>query len=200
MAKESKMSTKERIMRAAAKMFSDSGYDKVTMREIAAAVGINPASIYNHFSSKDNLLKSLYKLYSEERIKACPDLNELLRLSEIKPPHEVLMKSEFHFDDEKREMLDQILVTAAREICADPESERFIRENIFNPIDNVLRPLLLHMIEYKKIKPLNIDSFFKILSFYCFSAAALNNSSFKQNATEYQAGMSSLFSMIIPME
>ena len=197
---QDEVSTKEKIMRAAAKLFSEKGYSKVTTREIAKAVGINSASIYYHFSSKEDLLKSLYQFYTEVRRKECPDLHELLLLAETEPPYEVLIKSEFHFDSKKREILDQILVTAAREFCADSESERFICENIFDNIINILKPLLARLIELKKISPFDIDTFLKVMSYYCFSAAALNNSNLKQSIAEYQAGMSYLFSTIAPVQ
>ena len=189
MDKQDETSTKEKIMRVAARMFSERGYDKVTTREIAKAIGITPASIYYHFSSKDDILKNLYRFYFEESRKECPDMNELLRMAETDPPHEVLMKSVFHYNGEMQATLDHILVTAAREICADPESVHFIRENIFDQIDNMLRPVLLLLVELKKIKPLDIDTFLRIVAYYCFSAAALNNSSFKQSAAEYEACM-----------
>jgi AcrR family transcriptional regulator len=201
MAEQNNLSTKEKIMRTTAKMFSERGYDKVTTREIAKAIGINSAMIYYHFSSKHDVLKSLYKFYTEEQFKSSPDLNELLRLAETEPPHVVLMKSEYHYpDEETREMLDQILVTAAREICADPDSEQFIRETIFGNITNILSPLLLRLTELKKIMPFDVETFLKVLSYYCYSAATLNNSSFKQSIAKYQAGMAYLFSMIKPVD
>ena len=193
-----KRTPKEKIMRAAAKLFSERGYHKVTIREIANATDINSAMIYYYFSSKEDVLKNLYKFYTEERLKECPDVAELLRLAETDPPHEVLMKSEFHFNEKTREMLDQILVTASREICSDSDSERFVRENIFDNITNILKPLLIRLVELGKIKPFDIDIFLRVMSYYCYSAAALNNSAFKQNIAEYQEGMSFLFSMITP--
>jgi len=201
MAKQNETGTKHKILKTAAKMFSERGYDKVTMREIARDVGINSASIYYHFPSKEDILKSLYRLYSEQRRDNSPDLNELMRLAETEHPHKVLMKSEFHYDDDKkREMLDRILVIAARELCSDPESELFIRENIFDNITTILRPLLLRLIELEKIKPFNVDDFLKVVSYYCYSAATLNNSAYKQSIAEYQAGMSLLFSIITPVD
>jgi len=194
-----KKNAKEKIMKIAAKLFSEKGYAKVSIREISAAAGVNSAMIYYYFTSKDDVLKSLYRFYTEERLKECPDLNELLRLAETEPPHAVLMKSEFHFNEKTRKTLDQILVTASREICSDPKSEQFIRENIFDNITNILKPLLRRLVELEKIKPFDIDTFIKVTSYYCYSAAALNNSAFKQNVAEYQAGMSFLFSMITPL-
>ncbi|MCL2517176.1 MAG: TetR family transcriptional regulator [Oscillospiraceae bacterium] len=197
--KVQKKTAKEKIMETSAKLFSEKGYEKVSVREISSTAGVNSAMIYYYFASKDGVLKSLYRFYTEERLKECPDLNELLRLAETDPPHAVLMKSEFHFNEKTRKMLDQILVTASREICSDPESEHFIRENIFENITNILKPLLLRLVELEKIKPFDIDTFLKVTSYYCYSAAALNNSAFKQNVAEYQAGMSFLFSMITPI-
>ena len=191
--------TKDKILTIAAKLFSEKGYDRVTTREIAKAIGINAASIYYYFPSKEDVLKCLYNFYSEQLRKGCPDLNVLLRLAETDPPHEVLMKSEFHFDDEVREMLDHIIVTASRMLTADPESEYFIRENIFDPTANIVKPLLEYMIELGKIKPFDVDAFIKVFSYYCFSAAALSKSSFGQSITQYQVTMSFLFSMVTPL-
>jgi len=199
MGKLNKNATKDKILMTAARMFSERGYDKVTTREIAKAIGINSASIYHHFASKKEILKNLYKYYSEQMRKERPDLNDLLKLAETEPPRDVLMKSEFHFNDEVRGILDQILVTAARMIVSDPESERFIRENIFDSVKNILGPLLTRMIELGKIKPLDIKTFLDVLSHYCFSAAALNNSPFSQSVSEYQAAMSYIYSAIAPL-
>lgn len=189
--------TKENILLSAAKLFSDSGYSKVTMREIAKAVGINPSSIYYYFPSKGDILSNLYKFYSTEQQKACPDLNELLSLVETAPPHEVLMKSGFHYNNEVGEILDKILVTAAREICSDPESEHFIKQVIYDPISSILKPLLLRMVELGKIKPFDADTFIGILSYYCYSAAALNNSAFRNSPEKYMEDLSFIFSLII---
>jgi len=196
MYEHNKNTTKEKILMTAARMFSERGYDRVTTREIAKDIGINSASIYHYFSSKNEILKSLYKLYSEQRQKESPDIDELLRLAETDAPHEVLMKIEYYYDEEVRQFFDQILVTASRMVCSDPESERFIRENIFDNITRIIKPLLRRMVELGKIESFDDDVFFKVLSNYCFSAAALNNSVFRQNFAEYRTGLSYIFTMI----
>ena len=200
MTEKTHLSTKETILSVSAKLFAKSEYNKVTMREIGKAVGINPASIYYYFPSKADILKSLYDRYSTERLRGYPNLNELLSLVEMHPPHEVLMKSEYHFDEDIRETLDQILATAAHTINTDPESERFIRENIFDSISSMLKPLLQQMVTLGKIKPFDIERFIGILSFYCYGAAALNNTSFRNSPEQYQADLSLVFSIIAPVE
>jgi len=49
-------STQGRILDAATRLFAERGYHAVGMRELAEAVGIRPASLYNHCASKQELL------------------------------------------------------------------------------------------------------------------------------------------------
>lgn len=55
------MTTKEKVFEVALDLFAQKGYDAVSMREIAEAVGIKKASLYSHFSSKDELLETLFE-------------------------------------------------------------------------------------------------------------------------------------------
>ena len=195
-----KSTTKEKILKTAARLFSERGFDRVTVREIAREVGVNSGSLYNHFVSKEEILKELYALYSEHLIKECPDLEELLAMAETSPPHEVLMKTEFHFSDDMRKFLNEILISAARRICCDEENVAFIWDNIFAPTYNILKPLLERMVELGKIKPFDIDIFLNVMSYYCFASAALNNSPFRLGVSDYQKGFSFIFSAIVPVE
>ena len=43
------------ILDAAARLFSESGYDGVSMRRIAESAGVSKANIYHHFASKEAL-------------------------------------------------------------------------------------------------------------------------------------------------
>jgi AcrR family transcriptional regulator len=53
--------TKQRIMSAAEELFSVLGYDRVGMREITRAAGVNTAAIHYHFGSKQDLLLELLR-------------------------------------------------------------------------------------------------------------------------------------------
>lgn len=48
---------KDEIIKTATKLFKEKGYSAVTMRDIATAMGIKAASLYNHISSKQEILK-----------------------------------------------------------------------------------------------------------------------------------------------
>lgn len=54
-----KRNTKEIILFESLKLFADKGYDGVTVRDIAAEVGIKQSSLYKHFSSKQEIFDTL---------------------------------------------------------------------------------------------------------------------------------------------
>ena len=51
--------TADRVRDAALSLFASRGYAAVSMREIAAAVGVHAPALYNHFASKQALLADL---------------------------------------------------------------------------------------------------------------------------------------------
>lgn len=61
--KQTQISNREKIINSAITLFSIKGYEAVTMREIAAQVGIKAASIYNHFSGKEAILNEITRLF-----------------------------------------------------------------------------------------------------------------------------------------
>lgn len=54
-----RLTTAEKILRAAHKLFDREGARAVTMRRVAQIVGITPMAIYRHFPSREALLKKL---------------------------------------------------------------------------------------------------------------------------------------------
>lgn len=57
--------TKEIIIYKALTLFSDKGYDGVSMRDIASSVGIKASSLYNHFKSKEDIFNSIIEEMSK---------------------------------------------------------------------------------------------------------------------------------------
>lgn len=51
--------TADRILRAARTLFERNGADTVSMRAVAAKVGLTPMAIYRHFDSRDALLQRI---------------------------------------------------------------------------------------------------------------------------------------------
>jgi len=92
--------TKRKILEVSEKLFSEQGYDKTSIEEIAKSVGINKATIYFHFKSKNEIMNTLFKTLIEE-------LNERLRpsvkedMSNIELTEKLRMEIEFVSQHEK---------------------------------------------------------------------------------------------------
>ncbi len=64
--------SRSRILDAASALFSEKGYAATSMRDIADAVGIKAASLYNHFKGKQELFDSLIERevdYVEDQVR-----------------------------------------------------------------------------------------------------------------------------------
>lgn len=57
------MNNKEKIFNVAVDLFSEHGYDGVSIRQIAREVGIKESSIYNHYKSKESILDAILEYY-----------------------------------------------------------------------------------------------------------------------------------------
>ncbi len=77
--------TSSAILQAADRLFSQQGYTATAMHEIAAEAGIGKATIYHHFTSKQEILYSLVKTSLEHLhdsiapVESVEDPRELLR-------------------------------------------------------------------------------------------------------------------------
>ena len=61
-----KVNNKDKILNVSIDLFSEYGYDGVSVRQIAGEVGIKESSIYNHFKSKEAILDSILNYYIEK--------------------------------------------------------------------------------------------------------------------------------------
>lgn len=57
--------TKERILHHAIELFAIKGYEAVSVRELTRGLGLNEASLYNHYTSKEELLLAIFRRFEE---------------------------------------------------------------------------------------------------------------------------------------
>lgn len=80
------MSTRDRIFRAARKLFDQKGIEAVSLRAVAKKVGITPMAIYRHFEDKQALIDALVLDALDEwstRVEALPPCEGVAKLEQI---------------------------------------------------------------------------------------------------------------------
>lgn len=85
---------KTEIINVAARLFKEKGYSAVTMRDIAQAMDIKAASLYNHIKSKQEILVLIIIEIAEEFTKV---MNEIVA-SEIPALKKIEKVIELHID------------------------------------------------------------------------------------------------------
>ena len=71
--------TRERIQAVALELFTEQGYEKTSLREIAERLGVTKAALYYHFKSKDEIVTSLV----DDRLRR---MDELIAWAADQPP------------------------------------------------------------------------------------------------------------------
>src|ERR1700730_1682939 len=56
MTREAAVDSRQEILRTAARLFQQRGYDATSMNDIAAALKLSKGGLYHHFQSKDEIL------------------------------------------------------------------------------------------------------------------------------------------------
>lgn len=100
--------TKEAIIAAGLKLFSEKGYLGATTREIAKLAGVSEITLFRHFSNKQNLFISVLQQYS-----FLPQLRELTKELQKRPLKEALKVIAINFLNELRAKRDLINIIHA---------------------------------------------------------------------------------------
>lgn len=100
--------TKERIRDAAINLFSQKGYNAVSIREIARSVGINESTIYSHYQSKEEIMDTIIQ-FLKDLFQSQPDYIPLDKFIDKEDPEELVRKT-------IRIMLEQMKMPYIRKI------------------------------------------------------------------------------------
>jgi AcrR family transcriptional regulator len=101
-ARASSKATRERILKAALRLFREQGFDRTTMRQIAGHSGMALGAAYYHFRSKDALVMAYYELAQEE---LRPQLAEALTPRKLAERLRALLEVKFRYFRPNRSLL-----------------------------------------------------------------------------------------------
>jgi len=89
-----KETRKQQIIKASAKLFKEKGYSAITMRDIAKSMGIKASSLYNHISSKQDILIEIIISLAQDFTKGM----ELIKTSDISNIEKLKQIISLHID------------------------------------------------------------------------------------------------------
>jgi len=137
--------TREAIIRASVRLFSELGYDRTTVQAIIDAVGVSKGAFYHHFSSKEDIVEAITHRYiseglesmqaaaDEEGLSAVEKLNRMIEVSQLfklqrQDTREAIERS---FSDNSNLKLEKAILETLREHTIPPLA-RIVAEGIAN--------------------------------------------------------------------
>lgn len=132
-----KTSTRQTILSISIELFAQSGYANVSVRDIAQAVGIKPASLYYHFSNKQTLYLACIEESFSLKAAVFSKVLAMQASAEIKLQHYIYTLTQLASEDEafrrliQRELLD-----------GDEKRIQYLAEKVFQEQFNALGDLL----------------------------------------------------------
>lgn len=120
--------SKQRILACAAELFAAKGFTETSIRDLAAAVGMKGASIYNHFPSKNAILTYMLEDYSAYNNDIFKDKNISRILRENPTTDGVLACVHLAFPEDRAEYYLKILCVLLQEQFRNPIVREYVAE------------------------------------------------------------------------
>lgn len=144
-------SRKQEIVNAAAILFKEKGYSAVTMRDLATAMGIKAASLYNHIQSKQEILSTIIIELAEE---FTTGMNQI-----VNSDHSAIQKMEniisLHIDVTLRN--SDGLASLNNDWMHLEEENLLYFEKMRNDYEENFRQIVISGVNANEIKPNNIE-------------------------------------------
>ena len=112
--------TKQKILACAAALFAEKGFTETTTRELAEAVGIKAASLYNHFPSKTAILEHMLEDYRTNNTDIFEDRDVSQILRENPTSEGILTCLQTAFPPDRAEYFLKVLCVLLQEQFRNP--------------------------------------------------------------------------------
>ena len=147
--------TKEKIFDTFIELTSAHGYENVPTRDIAKRIGINAASIYYHYKSKEEILEHVYAYYAEYQYENRRPAGEMKKIIETESAGDIIQALHYTFvTDDPKKYVRMILITKIiyMRLFQDPRANAMFAESNANNIEYVVS-ILKHGVEIGRIDP-----------------------------------------------
>ena len=147
-----KITTKQKILEKAIDLFATKGFTETTIRELAAAVGVKEASIYNHFPSKNAILEYILEEYSQFTRSAFAK-DKLPTLKKNPSADGILSSMTLAFSEDKVEYYLKQLYVILQEQHRNPIVGNFLCEHFILENEQVVKTIINALKNYKVLRP-----------------------------------------------
>lgn len=151
------MNTKEKVILAMLDLAAKNGLKSLSMSQIAEKVGIRKPSLYNHFSSKEELIRSAYEYIREKSKEPLGDSSIDTRMKE-KSAYEILCGAVLNY---KAMVKNKNLMKFYKVIYSERTTDKNATEIVYDETQkmiNATKTLLTYLARENKLSINDIDT------------------------------------------
>jgi len=151
------LNSKQRILKIASELFSESGFLGVSMADIAKSLNITKAALYYHFTNKKELYLEVLEKSFRNLIKSISKRN----IREMSPERRLskMIQNYLRFGLKEKNLIKSLIVISPK---GDPEIAKYVaklRKNLLHQFQLFLKEILKKKNLAQKIDPKFITSF-----------------------------------------
>ena len=150
-----KKSTKEKIFDVSLDLFSQRGFDAVSVREIAREVGIRESSIYNHYKNKEAILDTIIDYFMSELHQSGPPEEDGDLLMDQGPEVFFEVGARMYLERINTPTMEKIWRLVSIEMYHNEKIRNFYKKELLEEPINIWEATFAKMIEKGLIKPFN---------------------------------------------
>ena len=166
MAEESLTGTKELIFDTAIEMIATVGFENMSMRDLASAVGIKTSSLYSHFAGKQEILDSIYDYFCEHYLDNRLPAEESRRVFKTGSREEMFKTMMFDFvskDEKKYKRMVLATKIVMMRIFNDERANRVFLEITCDKTAEITKDLLEYGISAGRLENFDVDTYSSFL-------------------------------------
>jgi len=146
------MTTKEKIFETSVILFSEYGIKNVSVRQIAKEVRIKESSIYNHYSSKNEIIMDIFNRFKARIFAAFPAVEEAKDMLSYMKPSDFFNMLVINYGSKINEFITRTFKIIVSEQYNNNEARKIFLEEVIEKPSKYYENVLNHMLERNLIK------------------------------------------------
>lgn len=162
---------KQAIFDVSVRLFAERGYNVVTVREIAAAIGINTSAIYFQFESKEAILNEIFDAFERKLKRYLLTKEQVDVYIETDTPRRLLERCLKDFYPDENEFMSSAYRITCMEMMTNPRARDLVVRRLHGETAGSIQYALDKLIERQKIPALDTRLFSSLWAQSMFSEA-----------------------------
>ncbi|MCL2807943.1 MAG: TetR/AcrR family transcriptional regulator [Coriobacteriia bacterium] len=146
--------TKKKIFENSVKLFTQRGYENVSINDIANQTGIRQSAVYNHFKSKQEILDTIFDYFLHHNISNRPTYEDLELILKTEDRLSIITKGFIYaYEESILEIMSDIIKIIAQRVSMDNRAAEIFQTMLMEEGTNFIERGLNRAVEMGRLAP-----------------------------------------------